>query len=231
MPLSNGRVRKALLCTVVALLPALLFAENKSGSVEVGGLLTFIRFDSQTELSSRFAPSLVVGYNFTKRHGAEFLLTSTTATPRTGPSIATDIDMLRVGYTFNAYPREKMVSFFRLGLGIWKIDPEENPEASDRLSESDSDLMIYSGGGVRFFIKPRLAIRLAGTVDFIDVGDGFSNPDVQATGELGVSFLLGGHEDVPKPDEAAPAETKPEEKKPEEKKPEDSGTAKPPAGM
>lgn len=225
MPLSNGVVRKALLCTVVTLLPAAAFAENKAGSWELGLLSSFVRFDSQSELDSRFAPSLLVGYNFTKRHGAELMFTSTTATPNAGPSIATDVDILRLGYTFNASPRPKLGSFFRIGLGVWKIDPEDNPDASERLAESDSNPVIYSGGGIRYFFKPWLAGRLAGTVDFIDAGDGFANADVQATGEIGVSFLLGGHEEAAKPEEAEPPA---DEKKPEETKPEE---AKPPAGL
>jgi hypothetical protein len=222
MPLSNGVVSKALLCTALTLLPAVALAENKRGSVEVGVLTSFVRFDSQSELDGRFAPSLLVGYNFTRKHGAEFMFTSTTATPNAGPSIATDIDIIRLGYVYNAFPREKMVSFFRLGAGIWKIDPEDHPDATERLAESDSNPMIYSGGGIRYFFKPWLAGRLAGTVDFIDGGDGFANADVQATGEVGVSFLFGGREEAPEPDEAAP----PAE---EEKKPEEPAEAKPPA--
>jgi hypothetical protein len=219
MPLSDGVVSKALLCAALTLLPAAALAENKRGSVELGALTSYVRFDSQTQIDSRFAPSVLVGYNFTRRHGAELMFTSLTATPDSGRSFKIDVDIFRLGYTFNAYPREKMVSFFRLGAGVWKLDPEEHPAASEALAESDSNPLIYSGGGIRYFFKPWLAARLAGTVDFIDSGDGFANAEVQATGELGVSFLLGGREEAPKPDEEAPAE---EEKKPE-------GEAKPPS--
>ena len=222
MPFSPGGLCKAVLCsTLLALVPTALLAENKEGSFELGLFTTWVRFDPQSDLDSRFATTFLVGYNFTKRHGGELVFTSTTATPDGGASFPVDVDMMRLGYTYNAYPKEKMVGFFRMGVGVWKIDPEEHPDAPERLEDSQSEPMIYSGGGLRYFFKPWLALRIAATVDFIDSGSGFPNADVQATGDLGVSFLLGGRETAAKPDETAPpaGETPPAVEKPPEEKP------------
>src|SRR5262245_18677117 len=112
MPFSPRGLCKAVACsTLLALVPAAALAENKDGSIEVGLFATWLRFDPQSELDSRFAPSFLVAYNFTKRHGAEVIFTSATATPDAGASFPVDLDIMRIGYTYNAYPREKMVSF------------------------------------------------------------------------------------------------------------------------
>ena len=221
MPFSPARLCKAVVCiTLLALLPTALLAQNKDGSIEVGLFTTWVRFDPQSDLDSRFAPSLLVAYNFTKRHGGEIVFTSFTATPNQGDSFPVDMDIVRLGYTFNAYPREKMVSFFRIGVGVNRYDPEDHPEASERLEDPKTDPMIYSGGGLRYFLKPWMAIRLAASVDFIDSGNGFPNADVQATGDLGLSFLFGGREEAAPQDEAPsngtapPSGDKPSEEKP-----------------
>ncbi|MGH9868454.1 MAG: hypothetical protein ACREAA_09870 [Candidatus Polarisedimenticolia bacterium] len=222
MPFSPAGLCKAVVCTtLLALVPTALHAENKDGSFEVGLFTTWVRFDPQSDLDSRFAPSLLVAYNFTKRHGGEMVFTSVTATPDQGTSFPVDVDIVRLGYTYNAYPREKMVSFFRLGVGVQRIDPEENADASERLEDDTTDPMIYSGGGLRYFIKPWLAVRLAASVDFIDAGNGFPNADIQATGDLGLSFLMGGREAAPPADEEAPSNgtTPPSDEKPPEEKP------------
>lgn len=196
MPSRLRCVRQAVALVALALVPTLTLAANKHHSVEFGGAYTFIRFDPDGSLDARSAPSLILGYNFTKRHGAELLFTSTTATPDTGPSVGVDVDILRLGYTFNAYPREKLVSFFRAGLGVMALDPQEDPSVPEQ--EKDTRAMMYSGGGVRMFITERFAIRLAGTIEAIETGNGLLSGDVQATGELGAVFIIGGSEPAEK---------------------------------
>ena len=210
MPSRLRCVRQAVALVALALVPTLTLAANKHHSVEFGGAYTFIRFDSGSPLDGRFAPSLILGYNFTKRHGAELLYTSTTATPNTGPSVGTDVDILRLGYTFNAYPREKLVSFFRAGLGIMALDPQEDPRVPEQ--DKDTRTMMYSGGGVRMFITERFAIRLAGTIEAIETGNGLLSGDVQATGELGAVFIIGGSEPAEKkePEEPPAGDPSPE---------------------
>lgn len=193
--------RSAALFGVLLITPALALAQNRERSAEVGLAATFTHFDTQTGLGNRVSPSVLVGYNFTKRHGAELVFNSQTATPRAGDSFRIDVDTLRLGYLFNAYPKEKIVSFFRLGLGWWNIDPEPHSAGSSQLEEGDTAFMLYSGGGVRWFVTPRVGIRLAATVDFIDRGSNYAHPDIQATGDLGVVFVLGGREPTEKPEE------------------------------
>jgi hypothetical protein len=224
-----SRIRKTLLCTpLMALLPAAALAQNKEHSIEVGIFTSFLHFDSQAELDTRFAPTVLVGYNFTKKHGGEFLWTDTTATPDQGDSFPVDVTIIRFGYTYNAYPKEKIVSFFRLGAGIFKLDPEENAAAPERLESSENNPMIYSGGGIRLFIKPWIAVRVAGSVDFIDAGDGFANADVQGTADFGLSFVFGGRESVEKPEETPPAEGEAKPAEPPKTEP-PKEEAKPPA--
>ncbi|HKY33722.1 MAG TPA: outer membrane beta-barrel protein [Candidatus Polarisedimenticolia bacterium] len=214
MPQSSGRARSALLTLALALIPAAAAADNKEGSIELGLAATFIRFDSQAEMDHRFGPTFHLGYNFTKRHGAELSFTSVTATPNSGPSFPIDVDVARLGYVFNAYPRERMVSFFRFGVGAWKIDPEPHPRAPERISDPDNNLLLYSGGGVRFFLHDRLAVRFAATVDAVDFGDGILNPDIHASGDFGLVFLLGGR-DAAEPSGETEAPTEPPSETPD----------------
>jgi len=199
-PLSRS-VRTALMVAVLLLIPAMAQAQNKDGSAEVGLAYTFTHFDTQTSLAYRVSPSIMLGYNFTKRHGGELVFTSTTATPRKGESFQVDVDVVRVGYIFNAYPKPKIVSFFRFGFGAFVLSPEAHTSGPARLEEGKSSFMIYSGGGFRWFLSPKIGIRLAGSLDFVDSGKGFANSDVQAAGDLGVVFLMGGHEPAEKPAE------------------------------
>jgi len=202
MPHHRRFARTAVTLAALSLLPALALAETKGHSAEVGIAYTFTHFDTQTDLEYRLSPSIMAGYNFTKRHGAEVVFNSTTATPRKGDPLKVDVDVLRIGYVFNAQSKPKIVSFFRLGLGIWSIDPEPSPNPPPRLEEGDTSPMIYTGGGFRFFMTERLAIRVAGSFDYIDAGNGLAHGDVQATADLGFTFTMGGRESV----EAPPSE-------------------------
>src|SRR5215475_2987612 len=74
--------RLAAIAAVVVLAPALAQAQNKDGSAEIGIAETFTHFDTQTSLAYRVSPSIMIGYNFTKRHGGELVYESATATPR-----------------------------------------------------------------------------------------------------------------------------------------------------
>ena len=199
MPPLSRSVRTALIVAVFLFLPAMALAQNKDGSAELGIAYTFNHFDTQTALSYRVSPSIMLGYNFTKRHGGELVFTSSTATPRKGESFQVDVDVVRVGYIFNAYPKPKVVSFFRFGFGAFVLSPEDHTSGPTRLEEGKSSFMIYSGGGFRWFVSSKVGIRLAASLDFIDASKGFANADVQATGDLGVVFLMGGHEPTEKP--------------------------------
>ncbi|HET9480351.1 MAG TPA: outer membrane beta-barrel protein [Candidatus Polarisedimenticolia bacterium] len=207
------RYRRVISCLAVSLVALMLVstdapAQTKPGTFEIGAAATFVRFDTQAGIDSRFVPSFILGYYFTQRHGAELIFTTGSATPDKDPVIGIDFDIIRAGYTYNAYPKDKWSSFFRAGLGVLKLDPEPHPMSPERLEDSDDQYMVYSGGGARYHLGQRYAIRIAATVDFIDAGQGILNADLQATGELGFVFLLGGREPGSKPDEveATPAE-------------------------
>jgi len=202
---------------VVAVLvsfPALAHAEIKERSFELGLAAGYIHFDTQSGLTSDTAPTAVLGYFFTSKHGAEVLYTHLKANGEMRPFVHTDVDMWRLGYTYNTSHREKVGSFFRFGFGRWAIDPENVQGASERLQSGDRNMMIYTGGGFRFRLTEMIGLRVAATVDFIDAFNGILNADVQATGEVGVSFLLGGRESSPEPAEAP----KEEQKQPEDQK-------------
>lgn len=222
----------ALTLAALCLLPVQARAENKEHSIELGATFTFVKFDPQSVLDDKTTESFIGGFNFSKRHGAEIEFTHTgTATPRRGEFFDTSVDIWRFGYTYNAYPKPKVVSFFRLGAGLWNSKPDDHLGGPTPLQDSHNDFFVYAGGGVRFFVNDLIAIRLAGSVDLIAATNTILNSDTQATGELGVVFVFGGHEPTPKSDQPAPAAPKPDEKKPEEKKPEEkkpSDDVKPP---
>src|SRR5262245_43668127 len=101
-------------------------AQNKDGSIELSLMESWVRFDGDSVLDDKIMPSFLVHYNFTKRHGAELQYTTGTATPDRGDSIDVDVNILRTGYVFNAYPTQKTVSFFRIGMGLWEQSPEDH---------------------------------------------------------------------------------------------------------
>ena len=202
MPSIHRFVPPAVIALILVLLPVSLRAENMKHSFELGAGFNFLHFDGQTNLASTIGPSLLVGFNITKRHGVELGGTFLTATPSEGASFPVDVGVLRAGYTYNAYPRKKIVSFFRVGVGRFAISPERDPDAGSSLQDNDARLMVYTGGGVRFFLKDWMGIRVSATFDAIDNGNGAGHLATQASGELGVIFLLGGVEA-----EAEPAET------------------------
>ncbi len=196
MSASTYRRLLAVAFTVWVLLSSPAQAQNEDGSFELGAAFSYILFDDNTVLDKDFTGSVSLGYNFTKRHMGEIQFTAGTASTDRGAALEVDYDILRIGYVYNAFPTEKRVSFFRAGAGIQSIQPEEftgSGSISDRLKEDSDDLVIYAGGGIRWFLNQRFAIRLAGSLDFVDAGeDGITGPDIQATADLGVSFLLGG---------------------------------------
>lgn len=196
MPSRFRAVRLAVALAVLAILPSFALAANKAHSFEIGGAFTFVRFDTQMELSSRIAPSLILGYNFTKRHGGEMVYTSTKATPDNSDHFDVDVDIIRLGYTFNSYPRENMTSAFRFGVGMVRTDPDPAVNPSNPLSGRDTNPFIYTGGTYRYFFSDRIAMRLAATIDLISRQGGLANGDVEATGELGLVFMLGGTDEV-----------------------------------
>ncbi len=196
---SAKQARTLLIVTflLILIMPSQALAENRKNSVEFGGLWTFIRFDSNAGIESDFAPTAQLGFHFTKRHAAELSLTTTNATADKG-GFKVDTDILRAGYTYNAYPRERWVSFFRSGIGTMALHPEDDPDASGGdLESTDHQLMIYGGAGLRIFFNDMIAFRIDGTIDFIDGGDGFAHADVQATGGMGVVVVLGGTDEAP----------------------------------
>jgi len=195
---SAKQARALLIAMSLLIVPSLALAENRRNSVEFGGLWTFIRFDSNSKIDSETAPTAQLGFHFTKRHAAELSLTTGAASADVG-GFKIDVDILRAGYTYNAYPRERIVSFFRAGIGVMSLHPEPDPEAPDRLQDDDNQLMAYGGAGIRFFFNDTIALRIDGTVDFLDGGEGFAHADVQAAAGIGVIMVLGGTDESPAP--------------------------------
>lgn len=195
MPPFNRSIRVLVVLAIVAMLPTTASAANKEGSIEIGGNISFINIDPAIFVNNDFTSTLLMGYNFTKRHGIEATYSSFEGRPLSGDPFPIDVDIFRFGYTYNAYPREKIVSFLRAGVGTWIIHPEKSANAPDPLQQSDHRPLIYAGGGVRLFINDTIAIRIDGSIDAID-RDGFFTPDINGTAGVGVVFLLGGHEPV-----------------------------------
>ena len=167
-------------------------AANDDGTWELGGFLSFVRFDPDLRVSSEFAPSVLVGYNFTKRHGGELSFTTVGASAERGPAIDVDADIIRAGYTFNTYRTENRVPFFRAGIGLLMLDVNgEGSNIPDSLQDPDDEVLLYGGGGIRWFINQKWAVRLAGTLDFFQGNDGWKNPQSMASADIGVVYLFG----------------------------------------
>ncbi len=82
---ATGRLAATFLVSILLISP--VFAENDDGTWEVGGFMSFFRFDPDSDLDSRFAPSVLVGYNFTKRHSGEFTFSTLTTSAESGPAL------------------------------------------------------------------------------------------------------------------------------------------------
>ncbi len=187
-------------------------AQNKDRSFELAAMFTWVRFDGDTALDDKTMPSFLVHYNFTKRHGTELMLTAGSPTPDRGDPIDIDVSILRAGYVFNAYQGDKVVSFFRFGTGLWNQDVEPHTGGPSRLKDDDTNLMMYSGGGARYFFAPRVAFRIGFAFDLIAIEHGLLNGDSQLTFDVGFSVLLGGTD---APEQEPPAEEPADEPKPE----------------
>ena len=174
MPSRHCLIRLALVVLALSLLPSAAGAETKARSFELGAFYTYVHFDGETQLQYRWTPSLLVGYNFTKKHGVEVMGTMGTATPWLGSSFTTDFSIFRLGYVRNFSPKEKITSLFRMGVGRWASNPEhvspredpngvEIPLDLEAPLNNDQHFLFYLGGGVRVLIKDWNALRLAGT--------------------------------------------------------------------
>lgn len=217
MPPSTRCLRLVMILAVLVSYSALAHAEIKERSFEIGVLPTFVHLDTQAGLTNKVAPTFLFGYFFTKRHGAELLYTRLGTWGEGAPIVDTDVDMWRLGYTFNASHKEKVSSFFRFGFGRWAINPDNVRGTPERLQSGDRNMMIYTGGGFRFRVTDLIGVRVAATVDLIDAFNGILNADIQATGEVGISIRFGGRGTSAEPAEQ-PAPPKEEEKKPEDQK-------------
>lgn len=206
MPFSRRLLCAAATVAALAFLPAR--AENKARSVELGAASTFFHFDSETRLANDFGWSGFVHYNFTTRHGAEIYYSDTTASPKNGPAFPVEATYWRAGYVYTTSRRERLLPYFRVGLGWWNFDvPDNNGTFIDRL-EGDSDgYLIYSGGGVRIALADHFGIRVGAGVELPSVTGGLSHLDVQGTGEVGVYVRFGGNKAPEAP--AEPADSKP----------------------
>jgi len=178
---------------LLALFPALGLAENEKHSFEVGAFGSYVHFDPQTDIDSDFSVSILAGFHFTKRHSLEFGFSSLTASPDT-EGFPITINTERLGYVFNAYPRAKFVSLFRVGVGRQGEDARSPNSGGERFDGPSRDLLIYGGGGFRYFFTPWIGLRIDGTFDFIEGDDGFISPEVQGIGNIGFIFLVGGKE-------------------------------------
>ncbi len=189
-PIPEGRlVAAGLVALFLCFSPSV--AQNDQGTLEVGGFASFVRFDPDSDIDPSIAPTVLVGYNFSKRHAGEISFTAVGSSAADGPAVDVDADIIRAGYTFNTYPKEKRVAFFRAGIGLLQLDVSEAPGTPDNLEDPDDEVFFYGGGGYRWFINRKWAVRLAGTLDFLEGDDGYKDVQIQGTMDLGVVYLFG----------------------------------------
>ena len=188
------------IASLVLIMPSLLQAENRRHSMELGGTMNFHRFDSDAGIESEYGPTAIAGFNFTKRHGIEATYATFTGASDDVP-FEVNVDIITLGYTFNAYPRERIVSFFRSGVGMMVVDAKSDKPEASQIDSDGRNPLLYGGAGIRFFVNDNVAIRLDAALLFVEIEDGFVKPDVHGTIGLGAVVLIGGSDPAPGADD------------------------------
>ena len=186
--------RRRLAFLVAAVACVLLAATGPAGAVdlakkwEVGGGVAYSMYDNDSTLADDFATSVRGGYNHSQ-HGVELSLQfQGTESSTRGSTTTYDVNRWAIDYVFNLKPKKpdtKLAPLLLFGVGQMTWDTGE---------ESAGSTLLQTGGGVRVFFKPWLALRVEGRL-FHYYGDRDLIPRDQFFGfdtDVGLSFLFGG---------------------------------------
>jgi hypothetical protein len=181
-------------------------ARGDDRSWEVAASVSNTSYSNESNIDDSLGFGLRAAYYFRAAHALEFAIEQATGDHTSLPGVEFDVLQYSFNYMHNyLLKRSETISpYIALGYG-WL-------EADDGASSSDSSV-VRIGGGARFFVSPRFAIRLDALV-FHWNGDGGAIPrDSFYSFNLGVgaSFVFGGGSrpaagtERPEPPSAPPA--------------------------
>jgi len=193
-------IRVGILLFLLLILPGpAVYAENQAGQTHVSFFIGGYTFDHDLGLQTGFTGGLGLGYNLTDRWGLEIEGHTMGSNYRTGSTVSGRQDreiqsyLYHLDVLYHFMPRKKLVPFLAAGAGGITYDPKDND------LNTDTDFAADYGAGLKYFVKPFLALRadIRNVFTFRSDDDHYSN--ILYT--LGVTMVLGGKE---KPLSAAP---------------------------
>ncbi len=170
-------------------------------SWEIGADVFNTSFGNSSNIDDALGFGVRGAYAIRAAHALEFSVDQATGDHATASGVEFDVLKYSLDYLHNFILKrsQSVAPFVTLGYGIL--------EADDGTSTTDSSVIRF-GGGSRFFVSPRFAIRV-GAVMYHWNGDGGSIPRESFFSFdllVGASFVFGGGESAPKPaTEPAPA--------------------------
>lgn len=172
--------------TIVCLLVVFLcpaspgFSANRAGVVTLSPQAGFYLFDSEQKLKDSAVYGVALGYNFDQHWSAEAVLAGLmTEEDRTGGEDV-DITQGRMDVLYHFLAEQDFVPFLALGAGVAEVSPDG--------LDSDTDLLLAYGGGFKYFLNDRVALRFDAR-HLLDIND----EDIQRKDDLvhNLSFVGG----------------------------------------
>lgn len=180
-------MKKSNVFAVVILLSAALFtgtalAEIEPGTYSLSPRAGWYLFDNDESLKDGLDIDLGLGYNFTKRIGAEFVGSYILSEENRGQPTTKRGGIYRLDGLYNIMPDKRISPYVALGVGIITHGTEAG---------NNSGLLVNGGGGLNLFITKNIALR--GDARFIktyynDFDDDYSN----FVYTFGITYLFGG---------------------------------------
>ena len=158
-------------------------AVEREGAVTVAPMIGIHWFDNEDiDQDNETLFSLGLGYNFNRNFSAEVLLgyAEAEATPAFGNA---DVDARFYSITglYNFDNGDPLVPYLGVGAGVRELDPDG--------FDSDDDAVLHFAGGVKYFLSPKVALRLDGRY-LLDV-DGNDADDDDFQLQAGLQLLFG----------------------------------------
>ena len=167
-------------------------ARGEDRSWEVGAYAFYTSYANESNIDDSLGFGARGAYYIRAAHAVEFAIDQATGDHATLPGVEFDVLKYSFSYLHNyILKRSETISPF-VSIGLGKLD------ADDGSSSSDSNVIRF-GGGSRFFVSPRFAIRVDATMYHWN-GDGGSIPRESFFSldfAVGASFLFGGGQPAP----------------------------------
>lgn len=186
-------------CTLC--LPAVSCAEIKEGSTTLSFFAGGFIFDHDLNLKDGYTGGLGIGYNITKNWGVELAGHYIDSEYDDAPLLNdkdNSVYLYHLDLLYHFMPEERLVPFVAIGAGGITFDPKA------RGVDADTEFVADYGIGLKYFLKPSLALR--GDVRHViacDECDTFNN----LLYTVGLTLSFGGKEEI-KAQAAEPAPAK-----------------------